>query len=134
MTERRRLVLDLAATSRNWALTPSGLSRLRDAAPAGWEVSVVSAPTSSDGDGPQGGSDESKRLIADAEVYFGFGITADLVGALTTHTSQPAGAAARRRESPSGVNAQFLEVAARSSTNLRRSVNVHPVDVVSREQ
>ena len=28
-----------------------------------------------------GGSDESKRLIADAEVYFGFGITADLFGA-----------------------------------------------------
>ena len=81
MTDRRRLVLDLAATSRNWALTPDGLSRLRAAAPTGWEVSVVSALTSSDGDGPQGGSEESKRLIADAEVYFGFGITADVFGA-----------------------------------------------------
>lgn len=36
------------------------------------------APTSSDGDGPKGGSEEAKRLIGDAEVYFGFGITADL--------------------------------------------------------
>ena len=41
----------------------------------------MSAPTSSDGDGPQGGSDEVKRLIADAEVYFGFGITADVLAA-----------------------------------------------------
>ncbi len=38
----------------------------------------MNAATSSDGDGPQGGSDESRRLIADAEVYFGFGITRDL--------------------------------------------------------
>lgn len=41
----------------------------------------MNAATSSDGDGPQGGSAESERLIADAEVYFGFGITADLFGA-----------------------------------------------------
>ena len=78
MTDRRRLVLDLAATSRNWALTPEGEIRVAAATPVDWEVKVVNAPTSSDGDGPQGGSGESKQLIADAEVYFGFGITADL--------------------------------------------------------
>jgi phosphoglycerate dehydrogenase-like enzyme len=44
-------------------------------APPGWEIAVVHAPTSSDGDGPPDGSDEAKRLVADAEVYFGFGIT-----------------------------------------------------------
>ncbi len=78
MTEPRRLVADLAATSRNWALTADGEARLRAGTPAGWVIDVVRAPTSSDGDGPQGGSDEATRLIADAEVYFGFGITADL--------------------------------------------------------
>ncbi|MEO7457402.1 MAG: D-2-hydroxyacid dehydrogenase [Gemmatimonadaceae bacterium] len=78
MTEPRRLVLDLAATSRNWALTPDGERQITAAAPAGWDVNVVRAPTSSDGDGPQGGSDETIRLIADAEVYFGFGITPDV--------------------------------------------------------
>ena len=36
------------------------------------------APTSSDGDGPKGASDEAKQLIGDAEAYFGFGMTADL--------------------------------------------------------
>jgi phosphoglycerate dehydrogenase-like enzyme len=78
LTDARRLVLDLAATSRNWAMPPESEARVRAEAPAGWEVAAVRAPTSSDGDGPQGGSDEAARLIADAEVYFGFGITADL--------------------------------------------------------
>ncbi len=73
--------MDLAATSRNWALTPEGEARIIAAAPDGWDVEVVRAPTSSDGDGPQGGSDEAARLIASAEVYFGFGITADLLAA-----------------------------------------------------
>jgi phosphoglycerate dehydrogenase-like enzyme len=82
LTERpRRLVLDLAATSKNWALTPEGEARIRAEAPAGWEVSVVRAPTSSDGDGPQGASREAIELIADAEAYFGFGVTADLLAA-----------------------------------------------------
>ena len=49
----RRLVVDLAATSKNWALTPAGETRLRAEAPEGWEIAVVRAPTSSDGDGPQ---------------------------------------------------------------------------------
>jgi phosphoglycerate dehydrogenase-like enzyme len=78
LTERRRLVVDLAATSRNWALTPEGEARLRAEAPARWEVAVVRAATSSDGDGPKGASDEARRLIGEAEAYFGFGITGDL--------------------------------------------------------
>jgi phosphoglycerate dehydrogenase-like enzyme len=77
----RRLVLDLAATSKNWALTPAGEARIRAEAPAGWEVSSVRAPTSSDGDGPQGASREAIELVADAEAYFGFGFTADLLRA-----------------------------------------------------
>lgn len=81
MADARRLVLDLAATSRNWALDAGGEERLRREAPRGWALDFVRSPTSSDGDGPVGGSQESARLIADAEVYFGFGITADLLRA-----------------------------------------------------
>ena len=77
----RRLVLDLAAMSKNWALTPEGEARIRAAAPQGWEVSAVRAPTSSDGDGPQGASSEAIELVSDAEAYFGFGFTADLLAA-----------------------------------------------------
>jgi phosphoglycerate dehydrogenase-like enzyme len=78
LTEPRRLLLDLAATSRNWAIPHESEQRLRDATPPGWEVLTVGAPTSSDGDGPDGGSAEAVRLIADAEVYFGFGFSKEL--------------------------------------------------------
>ena len=78
LTEVRRLVVDLAATSKNWALTPEGEARLRRETPEEWAVDVVRAPTSSDGDGPPHASDEAVRLVADAEAYLGFGLTADL--------------------------------------------------------
>jgi phosphoglycerate dehydrogenase-like enzyme len=74
-------VLDLTARSRNWALTPEGERRIRAEAPAGWEVVTVRAPTSSDGDGPPHASDEALAAIGEAEAYFGFGITADLLAA-----------------------------------------------------
>jgi phosphoglycerate dehydrogenase-like enzyme len=75
------LVVDLAAKSRNWALPADGLARLERETPAGWQVVAVQAPTSSDGDGPDGGSDEAVRLIADAEAYFGFGFSKELLAA-----------------------------------------------------
>ena len=81
MTDRRTLLVDLAAKSRNWALPPDGLARLERETPEGWRVVAVQAPTSSDGDGPDGGSDEAVRLIRDAEVYLGFGFTRDLLAA-----------------------------------------------------
>ena len=84
MTDRRILLVDLAAKSRNWALPPDSLARMRREAPAGWSIAVVQAPTSSDGDGPDGGSDEAVRLIADAEVYFGFGFSKELLAASRT--------------------------------------------------
>ncbi len=70
----RLLVVDLAAKSKNWALTSEGEHRLLDEAPHGWTVHVVRAVTSSDGDGPPRPSDEVMDAVRDAEVYFGFGI------------------------------------------------------------
>ena len=77
----RRLVVDLAATSKNWALTPAGEERIRAEAPPGWEVVTVNAPTSSDGDGPARASEEALAAIPEAEAYFGFGVTSDLLRA-----------------------------------------------------
>jgi hypothetical protein len=53
----RLLVVDLAAISKNWALTTEGEQRLLDEAPDGWRVHIVRAPTSSDGVGPPRPSD-----------------------------------------------------------------------------
>lgn len=74
MKDDRLLVVDLAATSKNWALTPEGERRIREESPPGWTIHVVGAPTSSDGDGPPRPSDEVMSAIVNAEVYFGFGI------------------------------------------------------------
>lgn len=70
----RLLVVDLAARSKNWALTAEGERTILDAAPAGWRVHMVRALTSSDGDGPRAPSEEALTAMRDAEAYFGFGI------------------------------------------------------------
>jgi phosphoglycerate dehydrogenase-like enzyme len=76
--DERVLVLDLAATSRNWALPPDAERAIRAAAPQGWRIHTVLAPTSSDGDGAAMPSGEALDAVADGEVYFGFGITRPL--------------------------------------------------------
>ncbi|HEX2780558.1 MAG TPA: D-2-hydroxyacid dehydrogenase [Gemmatimonadaceae bacterium] len=69
------LVVDLAATSRNWSLPEEGRARISDAAPPGWRVHFISAPTVSDGDGGRPPSAETLAAVADAEAYFGFGLS-----------------------------------------------------------
>ena len=71
----RLLVADLAATSRNWSLTPAARARIEAATPGGWRVHFVSAPTVSDGDGGSPPSGEVLTQVADAEAYYGFGLS-----------------------------------------------------------
>ena len=70
----RKLVVDLAATSKSWALTPAGEERIRRATPDGWEVVFTGTPAVSDGDGGTAPDPRLLAAIADAEVYFGFGL------------------------------------------------------------
>src|SRR3954471_21130389 len=74
----RLLVADVAARSLNWSLPAEGAATLLKATPPGWRVHIVKSPTSSDGDGPPRPSAEVMTAIAEAEVYFGFGIPRDL--------------------------------------------------------
>ncbi len=67
-------MVDCAARSRNWALTPEGEQTIEQAIPAGWRVQIVKSLTSSDGDGPPEPSTEVMDAIVHAEAYFGFGI------------------------------------------------------------
>ena len=73
--EARLLVADLAATSRNWSLTPAARTRMEAATPRGWRVHFVSAPTVSDGDGGSPPSAEVLDHVANAEAYYGFGLS-----------------------------------------------------------
>src|SRR4029079_17922313 len=75
----RLLVVDLAARSKNWALTTEGERRISAGAPEGWTVCIIKSETSSDGDGPPRPSDEVMTAIRGAEAYYGFGIPRLLV-------------------------------------------------------
>ncbi|HET7632808.1 MAG TPA: D-2-hydroxyacid dehydrogenase [Gemmatimonadaceae bacterium] len=75
----RRLVVDLLSTAPTWALPPEAEAAIVDGAPAGWSVRFVRASTTSDGDGAPAPSPEALQAIADAEVYFGFGISRPLL-------------------------------------------------------
>lgn len=74
----RRLVVDLAATSRNWALPSWGADAIRVAAPPSWDVYIVEDSTVSDGDGAGGVGAEVLGAARNAEVYFGFGLSPTL--------------------------------------------------------
>jgi phosphoglycerate dehydrogenase-like enzyme len=117
----RVLVVDLAARSRNWALTAEGEQRIRAAAPAGWTLRIVRAPTSSDGDGPPDPSAESLDAIRDAEAYFGFGIT------------QPLFLAAPRlrwvHSAAAGVGGALFPEMVASDVRLSNSAGVHAVPI-----
>ena len=78
MSERRVLVVDLNANTPRWALPADGLARIRGAA-EGWEVRATTGMTHSAGDGQTLLSDELRAAVADAEVYFGFGLPPALV-------------------------------------------------------
>lgn len=124
MTDRsseRLLVVDLAARSNNWALTPAGEETIRAAAPRGWTVHVIRALTSSDGDGPREPSREAMDAIREAEAYFGFGIP------------RPLFLEARRlrwvHSAAAGVgNALYAEMVA-SDVLLSNSAGVHAIPI-----
>ena len=77
----RLLVVNLAATSVNWALPGWAERRIVEETPAGWRAVFVRAPTVSDGDGDPRPSAEAKEAIRDAEAYFGFGMSPELFSA-----------------------------------------------------
>lgn len=72
------LVVDLQSSSRNWALPSWGAAAIAGHAPPDWTVRFVGSPTVSDGDGGAPPSTEVLEKIADADVYFGFGIAEPL--------------------------------------------------------
>ncbi|MFL5577938.1 MAG: D-2-hydroxyacid dehydrogenase [Gemmatimonadaceae bacterium] len=74
----RLLVVDLASTSRNWAIPDWGVRAVREAVPPGWRVEVVGAPAISDGDGGAPPSREALGVVPEAEAYFGFGLARPL--------------------------------------------------------
>lgn len=121
MPAPRILVVDLAATSRNWSLTEEGRSRIRQSAPPGWEVRFVDAPTVSDGDGGTRPSAEAIQAIDDAEAYVGFGIHRELF------------TAGRRlrwvHSAAAGVGAALFPEMLASDVTLTNSAGIHALPI-----
>ena len=117
----RLLVVDLAARSLNWALTPEGERTIRAATPAGWRLHVVRELTSSDGDGPPQPSAESMEAIREAEAYFGFGIP------------RPLFLASRRlrwvHSAAAGVGSALYDEMRASDVVLTNSAGVHAIPI-----
>jgi phosphoglycerate dehydrogenase-like enzyme len=115
------LTVDLHAQARTWSLTPEGEAAIHAAAPAGWTVRVVKETTVSDGDGGRGPGPEVLAAIAEAEVYFGFGIT------------RPLFEAARRlkwvHSAAAGVGGALFPEMRESPVLLTNSAGVHAVPI-----
>jgi phosphoglycerate dehydrogenase-like enzyme len=74
-----RAVLDMADRRPIWAMPDSVPERLRAAFPADWEVVVMEEETDGSGDGAGRVSDAVLDAVSSAEVYFGYGIGAELL-------------------------------------------------------
>jgi len=123
LTERstRLLVVDLAARSKNWALTSEGERTILSTAPNGWAVHVVRSLTSSDGDGPREPSTEAMEAVRDAEAYFGFGMPRPLF--LETRALRWVHSAA------AGVGNSLYPEMLKSDVVLTNSAGVHAVPI-----
>jgi phosphoglycerate dehydrogenase-like enzyme len=115
------LVVDLRARAPIWAIPESAESRLQAAKPSGWDVHIVAAPTVSDGDGATAPSEEVRTAMANAEAYFGFGISRPLW--LEAHALRWVHSAA------AGVGSALFPEMRDSPVILTNSAGVHAVPI-----
>lgn len=76
-----RAILDMTDRRPIWAMPEWVPSRIRDALPEGWELVVIDEETDGSGDGAARVSPRVLELVTGAEVYFGYGIPAELIEA-----------------------------------------------------
>ncbi len=77
----QRAVLDMMDRRPVWALPAWVPERIRDALPPEWELVVIEETTDGSGDGAGRVAPSVLEAVAGAEVYFGYGIAAELLRA-----------------------------------------------------
>ena len=76
-----RAVLDMNDRRPIWAMPDWVPQRIREALPEGWELEVMTDVTDGSGDGAGRVAPAVLEAVADAEIYMGYGIAADLLRA-----------------------------------------------------
>jgi len=74
-----RAVLDMMDRRPIWTMPRWVPDRLRDVLPSAWELVVIDAPTDGSGDGAARVAPEVMEAVEDAQIYFGYGIPAELL-------------------------------------------------------
>ncbi|MEQ1693629.1 MAG: D-2-hydroxyacid dehydrogenase [Gemmatimonas sp.] len=77
----RHLVVDLMSTVPHMRMPSWVADQLRDDVLDGWRLTIISSPSVSVGSGRNAASNETIAAIADAEVYFGYGVPEQLIEA-----------------------------------------------------
>lgn len=76
-----RVVLDMMDRRPIWAMPSWVPEEIRDRLPRDWELVVIDEPTDGSGDGAARIAPGVLQAVADAEVYLGYGIPAELLDA-----------------------------------------------------
>lgn len=119
MSDTRHVVVDVRARAAVWRVPERVEQEIVASAPDGWAVTIVQTDTVSDGDGGHAPTPEALAAIADAEVYFGFGITRPLFAAAKKLRWSHSAAA--------GVGAALFDEMRASDVTLTNSAGVHAI-------
>ncbi|NIP57202.1 MAG: hypothetical protein GWO00_04085, partial [Gemmatimonadetes bacterium] len=76
-----RAVLDMMDRRPIWAMPSWVPDELRDRLPPDWELVVIEEPTDGSGDGAARVAPGVLDAVAEAEIYLGYGIPAELLEA-----------------------------------------------------
>ena len=112
-----RIVLDMNDRRPVWAMPDWVPARIADALPEGWELQVMEELTDGSGDGAGRVSPAVREAVADAEVYLGYGIDAELLEAGSDLEWVHSGAA--------GVGSSLTPTMKASSVVFTNSAGIH---------
>lgn len=113
-----RVVLDLADRRPIWTVPDWAVDRVRDALPAGWELTRIQAPADGSGDGGRGPVPEVLEAVRGARVYLGYGVPPEILEA-------GAGTLEWVHSGAAGVGSSLHDAMRRSSVLFTNSAGIH---------
>lgn len=113
-----RLVLDLADRRPIWTVPDWAVERVREALPAGWELTRIHAPADGSGDGGRGPVPEVLEAVQGARVYLGYGVPPEILEA-------GAGTLEWVHSGAAGVGSSLHDAMRRSPVLFTNSAGIH---------